>query len=394
MYIERVPANLLPGQRVRIKYDCDGGFKLCGTESTPIYSVAKKNADAHGGKHVCRSCQMAANNPAKRKEVREKIEKTNIEKYGTAMPINTPEKITERVEKMFGTEESTQKIVSKRRETSVKRYGADHIMKTDEGIRRLNEAMQERYGVDFPLQSEEVQEKMRQTCQERYGVDNPLSLPEIRVKGAITTLEKYGVEHYNQLPEMKDYLRQNCTTWLAESYANPWAKGITRPEEWNQKQRETVARSMAEGTWMGGGKHSLRGIYRSDKCKKKVAIFRSSYELKTHWQLDNDPNVEWYDYEPFQVVYLDTEGKSRYYTIDFVVKYKDRGRLKAIEVKNNFTKESEMTKNKYEAFMEHCGAEMDHEFWLNEKIEKMQLDLKKLLTSDRVSLLEKPGLDQ
>lgn len=193
---------------------------------------------------------------------------------------------------------------------------------------------------------------------------------------------------------MKEYLRQNCTTWLAESYANPWAKGITRPEEWNQKQRETVARSMAEGTWMGGGKHSLRGIYRSDKCKKKVAIFRSSYELKTHWQLDNDSNVEWYDYEPFQVVYLDAEGKSRYYTIDFVVKYKDRGRLKAIEVKNNFTKESEITKNKYEAFMEHCGAEMDHEFWLNEKIENMQLDLKKLLTSDRVSLLEKPDLDQ
>jgi len=345
MYIEKIPANLLPGQRVRIKYDCNGGFKLCGTESTPIYSVAQKNADAHGGKHICRSCQMAANNPANRKEVRDKIEKTNIAKYGTAMPINTPEKIAERVEKMFGTEESTQKIVNKRRETSVKRYGADHIMKTDEGIRRLNEAMQEKYGVDFPLQSEKIQEKMRQTCQERYGVDNPLSLPEVRVKGAITTLEKYGVEHYNQLPEMKDYLRQNCTTWLAESYANPWAKGITRPEEWNQKQSKTMIDLITSGKWAGGrwNQGHITGwiSHPAGKCRKTNPYFRSHLELIAHIHLSENQSVEWYDFEPFGIDYVYL-GKTHRYVLDFLVKYIGDEKLYFVEVKPGFKRTDEI----------------------------------------------------
>ena len=47
-----------------------------------------------------------------------------------------------RVEKMFGSEESTQKIVAKRKTTSQERYGADHIMKTQEGIDYLETALE------------------------------------------------------------------------------------------------------------------------------------------------------------------------------------------------------------------------------------------------------------
>jgi hypothetical protein len=86
------------------------------------------------------------------------------------------------------------------------------------------------------------------------------------------------------------------------------------------------------------------------------------------------------------VYYYDTEGKQRNYTIDFVVKYKDKPRLKAVEVKNNFHKNSEVTKIKHQAFMEECGSEMDHEFWLNDNIKDMGLNLKEIIISDRVIL--------
>lgn len=383
MYLA-LPENILPGQRVRIKYDCDGGFKLCGTEATPIYKTAKKNADSHGGKHICRSCQLAANNPVKRKKIQEKIKKTNLERYGTENPLNTADKIAARVEKMFGTQEAIDARTEKTKKTMQERFGADHIMKTEEGVRRLTEAMQERYGVDFPLQNEGVQEKMRQTCQERYGVDNPLSSPEIRAKAARTTLEKYGVEYYNQLPEMREYLRENCPMWLTGNYQNPWNKGIIRPEEWNNKQRQTVMVLMDQGKWNVGPKFSIKGRYHSRICRRQKPMFRSSYELKVHWHLDNDPDVDWYDYEPFRVSYTDTEGKKRYYVIDFVIKYRSKPRPLALEVKNDYNKDRFVECGKQAAFQEECGGVLDFAVWSNDEISALGLDLDELLSSPLV----------
>ena len=38
--------------------------------------------------------------------------------------------------------------------------------------------------------------------------------------------------------------------------------------------------------------------------------------------------------------------------------------------------------------MEECGAVVDHEFWMDEKINSLGLDAKKLLAMGRVSLWE------
>lgn len=386
MFLEEIQ-SIFPGQRIKIKYDCDGNYKRCGKEFSLKLSDAMHNFKTNNEKHVCHSCQLKARNKSKNEKTLEKTRKTNLEKYGTVCPLNTKANIAARVEKMFGSEESVKKIVANRRKTSQERYGADHIMKTEEGQRRQKEAMQEKFGVDHPLQSEECREKMKQTCMERYGVENPLSLPEVRAKGAATCLELYGVEHYNQLPEMKEYLRENCTSWLAESYANPWAKGIIRPEEWNDKQRETVMDLIDAGNWNSGPKYSLRGYFNSEKCKRKRPMFRSSYELKVHWHLDNDPEVEWYDYEPFRVPYRDAVGKRRYYIIDFIVKYKSRPKPLALEVKNDYNLERFIECGKKESFLEECYNMLDFLIWSNNDILLLNLDLETLLESDKVEKL-------
>lgn len=340
MYTQDIPQNPLTTTIVHIKYDC------CGKEHSLKWKDADKNFLKNNQKHICRTCGLKLNNPASRPDVREKMKKTNLEKYGVSCPLNTKEKIAERVETMFGTQEAIDARNEKIKKTNIERFGAEHIMKTEEGIKRLNNAMQERYGVDFPLQNEQIKEKTKQTCQERYGVDNPLSSQEIRVKGYKTSLERYGVEHYNQLPEMKDYLRENCPQWLKESYENPWAKGITRPEEWNAKQRETVTELMMMGLWKSGYPRSHKGFcFPKHKCKKNEVYFRSSYEAIYCFYLDYHPDVEWFSFEAFRVPY-EFEGKQRYYIPDFLIKWKDTDKLSIRELKAEFMREDEQVEAK------------------------------------------------
>lgn len=392
MYLQEIPKDILPGQRVKIKYDCNGGFKMCGQESTPLYKVAKKNADANGGNHICRSCQMKANNPAKRKEVQEKIKNTCLERYGAETAMNTEENIDKK-RKQFENSEFKAQWLEKHRQTSLKRYGVEHHMQT-EAVKEVQKAtMQERYGVDYPYQSSEIMDAMRAKNMEKYGVENVAALPEVQLKMAQTTLEKYGVEHYNQLPEMKDYLREHCKVWLAESYANPWAKGITRPEEWNQKQSETVTKLILDGKWKSGHKNTWRGYYKSDgKCKKLISFFRSGFELLYHFYLDHCDQVEWYDYEPFVINYKLDNGESHRYIPDFIVKFIDDDTLHIREVKADYLHDSLETRAKYAAAKDFVKLQlnMDYSVILKEGIYSLGINFDDIKNHPNVTIIHKP----
>jgi hypothetical protein len=381
MKFQDIPENTPDDKFVFI--ECD----ITGKTKKTRYGVAKANVAKNNGKYITNWGIAKLNNPMKHHAVKEKVKQTNMERYGSTTALNTPENLEKR-KHIFDDAEFVKKRNDKHKQTCVERYGVEHQMHIDEVKDKVKATNIERYGVEVPLQNEDILAKAQATNLERYGDVCSLNNPEVRAKALKSLFEHYGVEYYNQLPEMKDYLRENCREWLKDSWANPWAKGITRPEEWNEKQRETIAKLFELGEWKGGGKSSLKGTYISEKCKKKISIFRSSYELKTHWALNKDSNVEWYDYEPFQVVYEDAEGKKRHYTIDFVVKYKNRDRLLAIEVKNNYAQEAEITNRKHRAFMEECGGVLDHEFWANDKIKSLGLDTKELIASDKVKIWE------
>lgn len=338
MYLENTD-GVLKSRDVKIKYDCDGGFETCGQERLLKLRYAEKNFNDNGGKHMCRKCFMKNKNPMKKKEVQDKIKKTCLEKYGTEMPLNKKELVEQRKAK-FKDEEFKKQWLEKHRQTSLERYGVEHPMHLDETKERQKKTVQEKYGVDHPMRSEEVKKKTRKTNMERYGVENAAQAPEVRVKMAQTTLQRYGVEHYNQLPEMKDYLRENCRDWLAESWANPWAKGIVRPEEWNQKQRETVTKLMSAGEWMAGYPTSKKGFCYPSKSKKDRVYFRSSYEAIYCYHLDNNDLVEWFSSEPFRIPY-EFEGKTRFYVPDFLVKWKDIEKVSIREIKAEFLREDD-----------------------------------------------------
>lgn len=377
MYLQNIPENAFTTTLIKIKYDCCGQFERCGKEWTLKLKDAKKNFESNNGKHLCHKCTMKANNPMKKLEIKEKIKKTNLEKYGTTLAMNSKENIIARVEKMFGTEEATKNIVEKRKQTSIKRYGADHIMKTQEGKERVLEVFQEKYGETHPMKVEEVKNRMRSTMFERHGVKNPMHSQEIKDKMVKTNFERYGVDYYNQLPEMREYLRLNCSEWLKESWKSGGPmKGIIRPEDWNKKQRETVAKRIANGNWSGGFQSNCRGRYNAKKCKKQNPRFLSSLELQMHYFLDNNPFVDWYDYECISIQYLQKDGTNHLYFPDFLVKFKDEEISHIIETKTWKEKDSINVKLKQEAAIEYANSNnMTYTILFDEDIKEFGINL-------------------
>jgi len=387
MYQEEI-LNKKPGQRVRIKYDCEAGFPTCGKENTPVFKVAQKNFEVNDGKHICKSCMLRAKNPMKNKEVQAKVKQTNLEKYGSTVAMNRAENIVKRSEK-FKDAEFVEQWSKKRKQTNLERYGVEHAAQNEQVKKKQRQTMVDKYGVEFPYQSPEIMQKMKASNLEKYGVENVAALPEVQLKMAQTTLERYGVEHYNQLPEMKDYLRENCKEWLAGSYETGGPnKGIIRPEEWNQKQRETVLEAIKNGTWKGGGKHSLRGLFKGAKCKRTVSWFRSSFELKTYLWLEDNDNVISYDYEPFAISYMGTDGHSRFYFPDFlIIRRSERPLL--LEIKNDFTINSAINISKSDSAIKYtndCG--LDFQVWANAEIEGLKIDLKKFASDPRIEITQ------
>lgn len=76
--------------------------------------------------------------------------------------------------------------VLRRRETSIKTYGVDHPMKSKKIKEKGNKTRLERYNVENALQVPEFKEKHRQTLLKRTGYDHPMKNPKTKEKAKQT----------------------------------------------------------------------------------------------------------------------------------------------------------------------------------------------------------------
>jgi hypothetical protein len=81
-------------------------------------------------------------------------------------------------------------------ETSLKKYGTDHPMKTSEVVNNFKNSMMTKYGVEHALQSKAILDKAKYTNVQNYGVENVLSSKSpVRQRIMETWIEKYGVDN-------------------------------------------------------------------------------------------------------------------------------------------------------------------------------------------------------
>jgi rubrerythrin len=131
--------------------------KLC---DSPVKFISYKE----GYREYCSSKCRAKGN-------KEKIIKTNLEKYGVEYPAQSL------------------LVQKKMKKTSLDRYGVENIFQRTDMIK---EKIKEKYGVEHIAQSKEIKEKIKRTNRERYGFDYCQQNPEVIKKRGETNLLKYG----------------------------------------------------------------------------------------------------------------------------------------------------------------------------------------------------------
>jgi len=140
------------------------------------------------GYHRFCSTKCSVSNP----KVKEKYQKTMIEKYGTDNPLESP-------------------ILSeKRRNTCLERYGVEHYSQTEEYLQKIHSTNLKNFGVECAAKSPIIKEKTKQTCLSRFGSISNLATKKHKELSKQKCLKKYGVENFSQAEECKKKYRETC----------------------------------------------------------------------------------------------------------------------------------------------------------------------------------------
>ena len=128
--------------------------------------------------------RYGTDNPFASEEIKEKIRQTNLKKYGNIIPMRSKE------------------IKEKLRQTNLKKYGCTCSLHNKDVHKKTLKTWNSKYGVDSPFDSEEIKEKIRQTNLKRYGDIIPMRSDKIKNK----VLNKYKEQFLNNHPDIKDVI--------------------------------------------------------------------------------------------------------------------------------------------------------------------------------------------
>lgn len=148
------------------------------------------------GFYTC--CSVKCSN--KSVERLQKIQKTNLERYGCISA--------------FGNKE----IQKKSKQTLQQRYGVDHNWKIPEVKENIKQVCLEKYGAENVFQSDIIKDQIKVANIEKYGVENPAQNDDIKNKYSSANIETYKS---NTLPKRLKYLEQYNLfpyQWSIEDY--------------------------------------------------------------------------------------------------------------------------------------------------------------------------------
>ena len=184
---------------IKIESECD----VCGKIKSLQYRKYNKNI-SHGGYYACSN--FCAKN---------KVENTNLEKYGSKYPLQSSDKMNELKEyftNKFGVDNpsKTKEVCMKREQTMLERYNvktniilpdihkkAIEFSKSSEAKSKRENTLIEKYGVDNCMKSKEVYDKFKKTNIDKYGVEFPAQNSEIFEKTQKSQLKLKSYKNIN-----------------------------------------------------------------------------------------------------------------------------------------------------------------------------------------------------
>ena len=144
--------------------------------------------------------------------VREKIEKTNLYKYGAKTYFQTDEFVQYNKDlqnNLYGGIGTASKVISdKIKKTTKDRYGVECVFKLEEFVENNMKSQREKYG-GVGFESKELAEKVIATAIKNNNLTSKDDLKKlIKTRQEETTLKRYGVRNYAQCPEFFKRLKK------------------------------------------------------------------------------------------------------------------------------------------------------------------------------------------
>jgi len=109
-------------------------------------------------------------------------------------------------------------VVEKRKRTCLERYGVDNPSKSEVVKERIVKSNLERYGVEYSQQSPEVRAKTNETCLERYGVSNYVELFAGKFIGEKSPTWKGGVAYSRVERASHEYITWRKEVYSRDQY--------------------------------------------------------------------------------------------------------------------------------------------------------------------------------
>jgi hypothetical protein len=129
-----------------------------------------------------------------------------LERYGTKTATGNKDVAQKISETKLRYDESTKRdIRNKVKATCLERYGVENPAQTEEHREKYVKTSLERYGTANPAQTEIVKDKFRATCLERYGGPNPMSSAEVRERSKVRSSKEQRKHWVESLPWLLGY---------------------------------------------------------------------------------------------------------------------------------------------------------------------------------------------
>lgn len=99
------------------------------------------------------------------------------------------------------------------------KFGVKNIFELNETKEKIKKTNIEKYGVEYPLQNKNIMNKLKKSNINKYGYENVFQNEQIKEKSKITNLEKYGKEYPNQSKNIKDKIKSTTLLLYGVDYA-------------------------------------------------------------------------------------------------------------------------------------------------------------------------------